>query len=86
MAKTSKDLYIEQIVGEYPELEKYDLLNNSGYGTKKHIEAIKKYGISNFHRKTFRICNGVTEKKEKKHITKSIQTIDDLVKEFKFIN
>ena len=86
LAKTSKDLYIEQIVGEYPELEKYDLLNNSGYGTKKHIEAIKKYGISNFHRKTFRICNGVTEKKEKKHITKSIQTIDDLVKEFKFIN
>ena len=55
LAKTNKDLYIEKMVIEYPELEKYDLLNNSGYGTKKHIEAIKKYGRTNFHRKTFKI-------------------------------
>jgi ribonuclease HII len=26
-----------------------------GYGTKKHIEGIKKYGLSKFHRKTFKI-------------------------------
>ena len=85
LAKTYKDLYIEQIVSDYPELEKYDLLNNSGYGTKKHIEAIKEYGISDFHRKTFRICNGITEKKEKKINYKKNQTIDDLIKDFKFI-
>ena len=26
---------------------------NSGYGTKKHIEAIKNYGVTEHHRKTF---------------------------------
>ena len=56
LAKTNKDLYIEKMVKDYPDLEKYDLLNNSGYGTKKHIEAIQKYGITDFHRKTFNIC------------------------------
>ena len=31
----------------------YDLINNKGYGTKKHIEALKKYGPTNMHRLTF---------------------------------
>ena len=39
-----------------PELEKYGLLKNKGYGTKEHLEAIKKYGITRWHRKTFGIC------------------------------
>ena len=56
LAKTYKDEYIKDLVEEHPELYKYDLLNNSGYGTQNHIEAIKIYGISNFHRKTFGIC------------------------------
>mgnify|MGYP000200133627 CR=1 FL=1 len=37
-------------------LEKYDILNNMAYGTEKHINAIKEYGITKFHRKTFGIC------------------------------
>lgn len=56
LAKTYKDNHIENLVLQYPELNKYDLLNNSGYGTEKHINAIKEYGISKFHRKTFGIC------------------------------
>jgi ribonuclease HII len=56
LAKTYKDKHIEDLVLEYPDLEKYDLLNNSGYGTANHIEAIKNYGICSFHRKTFGIC------------------------------
>jgi len=56
LAKTYKDKHIEDLVLEYPDLEKYDLLNNSGYGTVNHIESIKKYGICSFHRKTFGIC------------------------------
>ena len=56
LAKTYKDEYIENIVKEYPDLNKYDLLNNSGYGTQNHLDAIKIYGISDFHRKTFGIC------------------------------
>jgi len=56
LAKTYKDKYIENVVEEYPDLKKYDLLNNSGYGTLNHIEAIKIFGISQFHRKSFGIC------------------------------
>ncbi len=56
LAKTYKDEYIENLVKENPELAVYDLLNNSGYGTAKHIDAIKNYGLSDFHRKTFGIC------------------------------
>lgn len=56
LAKTAKDAYIEELVEKYPELNKYSLTHNSGYGTVAHIEAIKKYGITEFHRKTFGIC------------------------------
>jgi ribonuclease HII len=56
LAKCAKDQYIVDIVNTYPDLNKYDLLNNSGYGTQKHIDAIHKYGISQYHRKTFGIC------------------------------
>ncbi len=57
LAKVAHDDYIIELCKQYPELnEKYDLLSNMGYGTKKHIEGIKKYGLSNFHRKSFGIC------------------------------
>jgi len=56
LAKTYKDKYIEDIVQQNPDLKEYDLLNNSGYGTMNHLEAIKVYGITKFHRKTFGIC------------------------------
>ena len=56
IAKEYHDDYIKKICYYNPELnEKYDLLNNMGYGTKKHIEGIKKYGLSDFHRKTFKL-------------------------------
>ena len=35
--------------------ERYDLLKNKGYGTKKHIDGIKKYGLTNHHRHSFNI-------------------------------
>ena len=56
LAKTYKDEYIEKIVEEYPDYQKYGLLKNSGYGTKIHLEAIQQYGITPHHRKTFGIC------------------------------
>ncbi len=74
LAKTAKDAYIERMVEEKPELEKYYLRNNSGYGTKKHIDAIQEFGISEYHRKTFGICNGV--RKEKRNIKKIVQNCD----------
>mgnify|MGYP003949630137 FL=1 len=57
LAKVEHDWYIENLCKKYPELnEKYDLLNNMGYGTKKHMESIKKYGTTQYHRKSFGIC------------------------------
>ena len=58
IAKEYHDDHIKKLCYEHPELiEKYDLLNNMGYGTAKHIEGIKKFGLSEFHRKSFKLKN-----------------------------
>ena len=42
---------------KYPLLDEYyDLRNNKGYGTKKHLDGIRDYGISPWHRKSFGLC------------------------------
>jgi ribonuclease HII len=57
LAKVERDKYIEELCDKYKELdEKYGLSNNKGYGTKQHLDGIKKYGISVWHRKSFGIC------------------------------
>ena len=61
LAKTYRDKWIQNLVKENPELEKYDLYNNKGYGTKKHLDAIKEYGITKWHRKSFGICKNVNQ-------------------------
>lgn len=54
LAKTYRDFFIIELCEQYPELdEKYNIKNNKGYGTAKHIQGIKKNGIHEFHRKTF---------------------------------
>lgn len=61
LAKVSRDNYIHEMCDKYPKLDKYyDLRNNKGYGTKNHMEGIRKYGISPWHRKSFGIC-GISE-------------------------
>ena len=50
LAKTYRDDYMDALAKEYPQ---YDWLSNKGYPTKKHREAIRQYGITPFHRKTF---------------------------------
>lgn len=50
IAKVTRDRMIEEIDIEYP---MYDLKNNKGYGTKKHIEALKKYGPCKYHRYSY---------------------------------
>ena len=50
MAKVYRDNIMIELSLKFPE---YDLQNNKGYGTKKHLEAISKYGLQTFHRKTF---------------------------------
>jgi ribonuclease HII len=56
IAKVTRDKYIEDFVKEHPSLDVYDLIQNKGYGTLKHRNAIKEHGISQWHRKTFGIC------------------------------
>lgn len=57
LAKVERDAYIEELCEEHPELnERYDIKSNKGYGTKKHLDGIKQYGLSPWHRKTFGIC------------------------------
>ena len=57
LAKTARDKYIEELCLENEELdERYGIRTNMGYGARKHIEGIKMYGISKWHRKTFGIC------------------------------
>ena len=55
IAKVEHDHYIMSLVKDNPELEKYDLLNNMGYGTSNHINAIQKYGYTKYHRLSYKI-------------------------------
>lgn len=54
LAKTYRDDYMKKIAEECPG---YDWLNNKGYPTKKHREAVLKLGYSPYHRLTFRITD-----------------------------
>ena len=52
LAKTYRDNYMKKIHKEYPE---YNWGKNKGYPTKEHKLAIKKYGITKYHRKSFKL-------------------------------
>jgi ribonuclease HII len=52
LAKTHRDAYMEGIHEEYP---MYNWKKNKGYPTKEHREAIRKFGITKYHRKSFKL-------------------------------
>lgn len=52
LAKTYRDEYMNSIHEEYP---MYNWKKNKGYPTKEHREAIRKYGVTKYHRMTFRL-------------------------------
>lgn len=52
LAKTYRDEYMNKIHEEFP---MYHWKQNKGYPTKEHREAIRKYGITKYHRLTFRL-------------------------------
>ena len=52
LAKTYRDDFMEKLGLEFPQ---YDWKKNKGYPTKKHREAIKKYGITTYHRTSFQL-------------------------------
>ena len=50
IAKVSRDRLLIELDKQYPQ---YNWKKNKGYGTKEHMEAIKKYGMCELHRKSF---------------------------------
>ena len=55
IAKEYHDMHIRELISIDPTLdEKYSLSSNMGYPTVKHFDGIKKYGASEYHRKSFR--------------------------------
>lgn len=50
IAKVTRDRMLDELDQKYP---MYDFIHNKGYPTKKHLEAIKEYGIIEEHRKTY---------------------------------
>ncbi len=61
IAKVSRDRLVGNLSKNF---KKYNWSKNAGYGTKNHIAAIKKYGVTKLHRKTFNpIHNMLSPKK-----------------------
>ena len=51
IAKVARDRTIKKITKNF---DLYDWKKNSGYATKNHLKAIKKHGITTYHRRTFK--------------------------------
>lgn len=49
----AKEHHDEWVVKRFEDDERYDLLNNRGYGTAKHMKGLEEYGLSSDHRRTF---------------------------------
>jgi len=56
IAKVSRDRLLSKMSKKF---KKYFWDKNSGYGTKDHIKAIKKFGITKYHRRTFRPIHNI---------------------------
>lgn len=54
MAKVTRDRIMEMYHRQFPH---YNFLTNKGYGTKEHLDAIRKFGICKIHRKSFHVKN-----------------------------
>jgi ribonuclease HII len=52
LAKVSRDRYMCEIASDY---SNYQFEKHKGYGTKLHIQMIEKYGMSDLHRKSFKV-------------------------------
>ena len=52
LAKTYRDDYMNRLAEEYPQ---YDWRSNKGYPTKKHRDAIRQFGITPYHRKSYNL-------------------------------
>jgi len=65
IAKVTRDHMMDELDKKYP---MYDFKHNKGYPTKKHIEAIEKYGIIKQHRKSYSPVKDYLDKKVKSSV------------------
>lgn len=49
----AKEYHDDWIKTHFEQDDRYNLMNNKGYGTKLHLEAIREFGVTDFHRLTF---------------------------------
>ena len=59
VAKVFRDLYMIKLGNKFPQ---YNWQKNFGYGTLQHLNALKKFGISNYHRKSYRPVHNILSK------------------------
>ncbi len=60
LAKTYRDEFMEKINSEFPQ---YKWIENKGYPTKAHRQAIEKYGVTPYHRLSYKLLNTDTQLK-----------------------
>ena len=56
VAKVYRDLYMIKLGSKFPQ---YKWHKNFGYGTGQHLGALKKFGITNFHRKSYKPVHNI---------------------------
>ena len=56
IAKTSRDLFMIKLSKKHP---KYFWNKNFGYGTKNHLDGLKKYGVTKHHRKKYKPVHNI---------------------------
>ena len=65
LAKVERDKWISEMCKKYTKLvDYYNLEKNKGYGTAQHLDGIKKYGISPWHRTTYGCCKNALVNQE----------------------
>lgn len=57
LAKTERDRYIEGLCLRFPLLDQqYGIRSHKGYGTRRHLDAIREHGVTPWHRRSFGVC------------------------------
>lgn len=74
LAKVTRDRIITEYHKKYPE---YNFVSNKGYGTKEHIDALKKYGPTPIHRLSFSVVQKYNFIKFKEKIART-ETVSEL--------
>ena len=56
LAKEYRDEYLDELCKEDQDVNRYGIATNKGYGTKTHMDAIKEFGITKYHRTSYGPC------------------------------